>query len=184
MSYTVCPRLSEELVWELCWVGFPLGPSVFVSIFSKQKPNKRAKRIVTLLFEGFNSLFRRHTNEKSLIWDLIQCWQTLGVEILIFNPPSFGGQPADICFVPVHWVFVRKKCIFLVWHEHLCCSVVDIYVMVCVCGEVVSWAAVKSFPEDLGAGTWPCEDLQSRSRNKAEWTPLVHYSHYSLKATD
>lgn len=30
----------------------------------------------------------------------------------------------------------------------------------------MSRAAVKSFPEDLGPGTWPCEDLQSSSQNK------------------
>lgn len=71
----------------------------------------------------------------------------------IVNPPSFGDHSADICFVPVHRVFLSN--IFSLSGMSVC--VVEwLMLKVCVFVEVPSGAAVNGFPEDLGAGTWPC----------------------------
>lgn len=86
---------------------FLWSPSVFVIFFLMQKPKKQSKGD-SFFCKSFNvSLCRRPIIQQSLIWEMIQSWQMLRNPI--FYPLSSGGQPADICFVPAHWVFLCDK---------------------------------------------------------------------------
>lgn len=61
--------------------------------------------------------------------------------------------------------------ISLVWHERLCCSVVNIYVVLCVFRGGAQGSCKKKkkcVPDNFWAGTWPGDGLQSTSQNKTE----------------
>lgn len=104
----------KELKSELCF-----RPKSLYSYIFMQVPCNRAKGILTILFEHItitNSLFKRPPS--SLICELIQGWQMLGVIISYFStsPQSFGCQPTKhICFASV----ALKNFPRLAWASHM-----------------------------------------------------------------